>query len=172
MFDIGHHVQYEVRSIMRADSYERLSLIGLSATIATTGIHHVFRLGPQLIVPFFVVLALAVVLMWLHWQTGRRGFFAGYSVIAGLVVLWFGVLDGLFDHVLKGLGLENITFLPGSDADVIATAFQLWSQEATTMFYESTGVLTAVLCLPTIVFTSLALAKLYAREPSGQAALK
>ena len=36
-------------------------------------------------------------------------------------------------------GLDNITFLAGSEADVVLTAMSLWSQEATTPFYEGTG---------------------------------
>ena len=71
----------------------------------------------------------------------------GYGVFAALVVFWFGFRDGFSIHVAKAAGLDDVTFLPGSDAEVVATAMQLWSQEASTGFYEGTGILSAVLAL-------------------------
>jgi hypothetical protein len=52
------------------------------------------------------------------------------------------------------VGLENVTFLPGSEANVIATAYALWSQEASTVFYESTGLLSAILAFATLITTA------------------
>lgn len=136
---------------------EDLSLLSLVGAIGATGVHHVFRLGPMLIVPSVIALLLPIALMLLWRRTGRGALLAAYAVFAGLIVLWFGVLDGFLDHAVKAVGLDNLTFLPGSDAPVVATYYSLGSQEATSFVYEATGVLTAVLCLPVVVLTTLLL---------------
>ncbi|HXD11276.1 MAG TPA: hypothetical protein VN653_14515, partial [Anaerolineales bacterium] len=67
-----------------------------------------------------------------------------YSLFSTLMFLWFGVIDGFLDHVFKAIGLQNTTFLPGGEAEVVQTALALWSPAAGNIFYESTGVLTFV----------------------------
>lgn len=136
---------------------EDLSLFSLLGTIAATGVHHVFRMGPMLIIPSLIALLLPIALLMLWRRSGRGALLVAYAVFAALIVFWFGVLDGFLDHAIKAMGLENLTFLPGSDAPVVATYYALWSQEATTFFYEATGVLTAALCLPVLAFTTLML---------------
>ena len=145
-----------------------LSLASLLLTILATGVHHVFRLGPGLILPAIVAAVLAAALYGLYQRTARRGFLAAYAAFAGLIVLWFGFLDGFLDHVVKATGLDNLTFLPGSDAQIIATVYSLWSQEATTAFYEGTGMLSAALALPTLVFTALYLAEALGPKATGR----
>ena len=130
------------------------SLSALIATIAVTGVHHVFRLGPLLIVPVSIGFVLPVVLWIQYRRTASRGLFAAYAVYSALIVFWFGFLDGFLDHAMKAMGLEKTTFHPGSEASVIATAFTLWSQDATTAFYEGTGLLSAVLALVTLITTA------------------
>lgn len=147
---------------------ENLSLFSLLDTIAATGVHHVLRLGPMLIMPSVIALLLPIALMLLWRRTGRGTLLVGYAVFAAMIVLWFGVLDGFLDHVLKGVGLDNLTFLPGSEAPLVATYYALWSQDATTFAYEATGALTAVLCLPVVVFTTLLL--LRRADPRSRAA--
>ena len=51
--------------------------------------------------------------------------------------------------------LDNVTFLPGSEAEIVATAMQLWSQEASSALYEGTGILSAILALVTAVSTGV-----------------
>ncbi len=132
-----------------------LSLASLLATLAVTGVHHVFRLGPELIAPVAVGIIIPIVLLAVYRRTARRAVLAAYAVYAGLIVFWFGFLDGFLDHAVKAAGLDNITFLPGSDAEIVATVFSLWSQTATTAFYEWTGVASAALALATLVSTSV-----------------
>lgn len=128
-------------------------MLTLSATLAMTGVHHVFRLGLELMLPVLIGTALPWVLLALYDRFRGRWLAYVYGIYAALAVFWFGFLDGFLDHVLKAVGLENTTFLPGSDAEVVATVFALWSQEATTIFYEGTGVLSAVLAVPAAVAT-------------------
>lgn len=137
-------------------SAQRLALVSITtlvATLVTTGIHHIFRLGPGLIVATLIGIGLAIVLWVLYSRTRKAGFLAGYGAFTALVVFWFGFLDGFLDHVVKAAGLDNITFLPGGDAEVVTTALELWSQEASTAFYEGTGILSAMLALLTAVAT-------------------
>lgn len=130
-----------------------ISIATLTATLVTTGIHHIFRLGAELIVPTLIAMALGIVLWALYSRTRRFALLSAYGLFTALVVFWFGFLDGFLDHVVKAAGFDNITFLPGSEAEVVATAMQLWSQQATTAFYEVTGILSAIMALLTAVTT-------------------
>ena len=130
-----------------------MSLIALVATLLATGVHHVFRLGPGLILPTIIGVAVPVVLWALYARTGKSALLWAYAAYAALAVFWFGFLDGFLDHVAKAAGVENITFLPGSEEEIVATAMQLWSQSASTAFYEWTGILSAVLALLTVIAT-------------------
>jgi hypothetical protein len=131
------------------------SLAALVATLVATGIHHVFRLGPGLILPVAIGVAIPVVLWVLHARSGKPALLWVYGAYAALVVFWFGFLDGFLDHVAKAAGLDNITFLPGSEEAVVGTALHLWSQTASTAFYEGTGILSAVLALATVISTGM-----------------
>lgn len=53
----------------------------------------------------------------------------------------------------RSLGLANVTFLPGSDAEFVVTTFTLWSPQATWWFYKGTGALTFLLAVPALVAT-------------------
>lgn len=138
---------------MAASRIALVSIVSLIATLAATGVHHIFRLGIGLAVPTLIAVALALVLWALYSKTRRFALLAAYGAFAALVVFWFGFLDGFLDHVVKAAGLDNITFLPGGEAEVVATAMQLWSQQASTAFYEGTGILSAILALVTAVST-------------------
>lgn len=142
------------------------SLAALIATLAATGIHHIFRLGTELILPTAIGITVAVALWALYQRTGKLALLWLYGAYAALVVFWFGFLDGFLDHVAKAAGLDNITFLEGSDTEIVATKMQLWSQAATTAFYEGTGVLSALLALLTVIFTTL---YLYRELPARRA---
>jgi hypothetical protein len=131
------------------------SLVTLVTTLIATGIHHIFRLGPALILPTAIGMAVPFVLWVLYARTGKPALLWAYAAYAALVVFWFGFLDGFLDHVAKAAGMDNITFLPGSEEEVVATTIQLWSPSATTAFYEGTGILSAALALLTVVTTGL-----------------
>jgi len=142
------------------------SVVTLTATLVATGVHHIFRLGVGLIVPTLIAVTLAIALWALYSKTRNLAVLGAYGIFAALVVFWFGFLDGFLDHVAKAAGLDNITFLPGSEAEVVATAMQLWSQEASTAFYEGTGILSAALALLTTIATG---ALVYGELPGGKA---
>lgn len=139
---------------MSASRLALLSIVTLTATLLATGIHHVFRLGVGLLVPTLIGLVLAMALWVLYSKSRPSSLLIAYGVFTALVVFWFGFLDGFLDHVAKAAGLDNITFLPGGEAEVVATVMQLWSQEASTAFYEGTGILSAILALVAAISTA------------------
>ncbi|WP_436498947.1 hypothetical protein [Actinokineospora sp. HUAS TT18] len=122
----------------------RNSAIAVSVTGVVTTVHHVFRLGWDLVFPGAVLIVGPLALLF-WWNSTKSRVAAGlFGVFAAMVALWFGFVDGFLDHVLKSLGLDNTTILPGGDAEVVATAMHLWSPAASNVFYEGTGVLTFV----------------------------
>ena len=120
----------------------QLSLISLTAAAAVASVHHVYRLGPEVLVPAVIITVLPYLLLRHYRSSGNRLAAGSYAGLAALIFLWFGLIDGFLDHVLKALGLQHTTtLLPGGDATVVPTAFSLWSPEAGNLFYEATGVL-------------------------------
>jgi hypothetical protein len=124
--------------------YAHLSLISITLTATITSIHHIYRLGLGLLVPTIIVTLLPYVLMRWFTHTGNKGALWAYGLLTSLIFVWFGIIDGFLDHVMKALGLQNTTFLPGGEAKIVKTVFSLWSPEAGNLFYEWTGILTFI----------------------------
>ena len=155
MFGTGRLSNKNGGSPMTNSRIALISIVSLVATLVATGVHHIFRLGIGLTVPTLIAVALAIALWALYRKSRKLALLAAYGVFTALVVFWFGFLDGFLDHAVKAAGFDNITFLPGGEAEVVATAMQLWSKEASTAFYEGTGILSAILALVTAVSSSL-----------------
>jgi hypothetical protein len=130
------------------------SLVAVVAMTVVTSIHHIYRLGLEVLVPALVLIALPVLL--LRWQrrSGKRVALWAYAGLSLSIFSWFAFLDGFLDHVIKALGLQNTTFLPGGDAETVPTVFHLWSTQAGDLFYEGTGILTFALGLVAMGFTA------------------
>jgi hypothetical protein len=126
------------------NKYARLSLISITLTATITSIHHIYRLGLGLLVPAIIVTLLPYILIRWFMHTGNKGALWAYGLLTSLIVVWFGIIDGFLDHVMKALGFQNTTFLPGGEAKVVKTVFSLWSPEAGNFFYEWTGILTFI----------------------------
>ena len=120
---------------------DRLSLISLTATAAVASVHHVYRLGLGILLPAVIITVLPYLLMRRYRSSGSRVALWSFAGLTVLVALWFGFVDGFLDHVMKALGLQHTTLLPGGEAPVVPTAFSLWSPEAGDLFYEGTGIL-------------------------------
>jgi hypothetical protein len=120
---------------------DRLPLISLTTAAAVAAVHHVYRLGPEVLIPALIITALPSVLLRHYRTSGSRLALWSYAGLTSLIFLWFGIIDGLLDHVLKALGLQHTTLLPGGEATVVRTALSLWSPGAGNLFYEGTGVL-------------------------------
>ncbi len=122
----------------------RLSWIAITAMMVITSLHHIFRLGYGLVIPAILLTVLPYALIRWYAGTKNRLLLYIYSLYSALMFLWFGFIDGFMDHVLKALGLNNATFLPGGEAEVVKTALSLWSPTASNLFYEGTGVLSFI----------------------------
>lgn len=122
------------------------------ATIAVA-VHHVFRLGPELIPPGLVLVVLPIAMLIVIRRRGSVGLSIAFAALVSLIFVWFGVVDGVLDHVLKALGLENHTILPGGEADMVMTYFSLGNPASSATFYEGTGIVEAVSSVVMIGFT-------------------
>jgi len=122
-------------------TYATLSFISITLTAIVTAVHHIYRLGLDVLLPAAIIILLPYVLMRWFQQSGNKGSLWAYGSLNALIVVWFGLIDGFLDHVLKALGFHNLTFLPGGEAEVVPTAFSLWSPAAGTVFYEGSGIL-------------------------------
>jgi len=122
----------------------RLSWVWITVMLALTSIHHIFRLGYGLLIPALILTLLPYALLRWYAATRNTAVMKTYSLYSALMFVWFGLIDGFLDHVLKVLGLGNLTFLPGGEAEVVQTALSLWSPAAGQVFYEGTGVLTFI----------------------------
>jgi len=127
------------------NKYARLSLISITWMMFLTSIHHIFRLGYGLLIPTLILTALPYLLMRWYGSSKNTTILKSYSLFSTLMFIWFGFIDGFMDHVLKVIGLQNTTFLPGGEAEVVQTALSLWSPAAGNIFYEGTGVLTFII---------------------------
>src|SRR5262245_42969048 len=134
----------EIMKHLNGTNYATLSLISITLTSIITAIHHIYRLGLDLLLPAAIIVLLPYVLMRWFKQTGNKAALWAYGLLTSLIVVWFGIIDGFLDHVMKALGLQNTTFLPGGEAEVVKTVFSLWSPEAGYVFYEGTGILTFI----------------------------
>ena len=148
-----------------------LSLVSLLLVIVTTAVHHIFRLGPELVPVSIVMLGVPVVILALYEKTKHHALLIAYGIYSALVIFLFGIIDGFIDHVLKALGLQNTTFLPGSEAEIVATVYSLWSPGATYTFYEGSGVLTFLLSIAATIYTAMFLNE-GLRSPRPQGLLK
>ena len=108
-------------------SSARLALISLTATAAVASVHHVYRVGPEVLIPAVIITVLPYLLLRRYRSSGSRLALASYAGLAGLIFIWFGFIDGFLDHVLKALGLQHPTLLPGGEATVVPTVYSLWS---------------------------------------------
>jgi hypothetical protein len=129
---------------LHGTDFATLSLVSITLTSIITDIHHIYRLGFAVLLPAALIVVLPYVLMRWYKHTGKKAALWAYGSLTSVIVVWFGVIDGFLDHVLKALGLQNTTFLPGGDAEVVKTVFSLWSPEAGNIFYEGSGILTFI----------------------------
>ena len=134
----------EIMKHLAGTNYATLSLISITLTSMITAVHHVYRLGLDLLIPAAIIVLLPYVLMRWFKHTGNRVALWAYGLLTSMIVIWFGVIDGFLDHVMKALGFQNTTFLPGGEAEVVKTVLSLWSPEAGYVFYEGTGILTFI----------------------------
>ena len=129
-----------------------LSWIWITTMMVVTSVHHIFRLGYGLVPLTIVLTVLPYALMRWYALSKNTAVMKTYSAYSALMFLWFGFIDGFMDHVIKALGLQNTTFLPGGEAEVVQTVLSLWSPQAGNIFYEWTGILSAIAGFITVFY--------------------
>ena len=125
-----------------ARTYATLSLVSLTATAVVIGVHHVYREGWLLLLPFAILAALPYLLMrWFRASGSRPGLWA-YAALSTVIIVGFSFVDGFLDHVLNAfLGLYATA--TGQEADHLERAFRVLppTHLVGDFFYEATGIL-------------------------------
>ena len=120
------------------------SLVSVTLTATITSIHHIYRLGFDMLIPAIIITIVPYLLMQAFKRWGNRLVLLTYSLFTTFIFLMFGIVDGFMDHVVKALGLQHTTFLAGGQEQIVKTVLSLWSPEAGNIFYEGTGILTFI----------------------------
>lgn len=88
------------------DTYASLSLMSTVLTGALTSIHHAYEIGSYaVILAFLFVFSPALLMRWFR-NTGNRGSLLGYGLLTTWLVVGLGVVDGLWNHIIRPLGLQ------------------------------------------------------------------
>ncbi len=124
----------------------RLSLISLTITGILTSIHHLYRFEWDVFIPAMLVIFLPIVFM--HWflQSGKRVALWLYGVFSALIIIWFGIIDGGFDHTLRAIN-EYVLVPLGISSLSVDLRLLPPSALSGEFFYELTGILSFVASL-------------------------
>jgi hypothetical protein len=132
------------------------SVISIVLTSSLTSFHHVFRLGlgslPLWMPLIFIPIGLAK--LYQRSRFTNKWVLGAYGLFNYLIIIWFGFVDGLFDHTFRVLGLPNITWLPGGDVEFVETAFKIGSAETSHWFFQVTGSFAFFASLFALYFTT------------------
>jgi hypothetical protein len=138
----------------KVHNYAIKSLLSISIAAIFTTVHHVYRLGLGVLPIFLVISLLPIGFLWLFRRHENKVFLLAYALTNALIFFALGFFDGFLDHVFKLLGFQPVTFLAGSDAEIVETVFHLWSEQAGYWFYELTGVIVAISSFIALVYTA------------------
>lgn len=132
------------------------SVITVALTSILTSLHHIFRLGLGSIPMWIPVIMLPIGLATLYKrsQFKNKWLLGAYGLVSYVIIFWFGIVDGLFDHTFRVLGLDNITWLPGGDVEIIQTAFQIGSAETSHWIFQITGAFVFIVSLFALFYTT------------------
>src|SRR5688572_30262798 len=100
------------------------SWASLTATAVVVGVHHVYREGWQLLVPFAILAALPYPLLRWFRATGSRASLWAYGLLSAVTIGGFGFVDGFLDHVTNAL-VGLYTAASGQEADRVERAFRV-----------------------------------------------
>ena len=127
------------------EKYATLSLVSTVLTGIFTSIHHSYEIAYKAIVlALFVVVLPVLTMQWLK-RTGSRVALWVYGLLTAWLVLAFGMIDGLWNHTINGLGsyVNNAVLsihgsMPSGGEEVVANAL------AGNLIYQAAGVLTFI----------------------------
>jgi hypothetical protein len=113
------------------------SLVGIEALSLLTSIHHLDQLGIAFLPMAVLLVGLPPLLMWWFLSQRSRAARWSYATVVTLIILAFGLQDGLWNHTVK----MTVFFLRGADrAEMAGLPFP----PVGSVFHEVTGVLTFV----------------------------
>jgi hypothetical protein len=132
------------------------SVLSVVLTSILTTIHHVFRLGLGSLPMWMpiIMLPIGLAVLFKRSKFKNRWLLAAYGLVSYAIIGWFGIMDGLFDHTFRVLGLNNITWLPGGDVEFVKTAFLIGSVETSHWIFQITGSFAFIASLFALFFTS------------------
>lgn len=119
-----------------------LSAVSLTATAVVVGVHHVYREGWILLLPFAVLAVLPYLLVRWFRASGSQPSLWAYALLSAVVIGGFSFVDGFLDHVLNAvIGLYATA--TGQEADHVERAFRVLPPTPLIgdLFYEATGIL-------------------------------
>jgi hypothetical protein len=128
------------------NTYALRSLLSIEMLSVLTSIHHLDELGIVFLVPSVLAVGLPLIFIWWFLKKGSNVARWAYSTFAALLILGFGLYDGLWNHTIKVI----VFFLRGADRVRMAG---LPFPPVGSVFHEVTGVLTFVAALIGAYFT-------------------
>lgn len=119
-----------------------LSVVTLTAAAVVIGVHHVYREGWVLLLPFTVLAVLPYLLMRWFRASGSRPSLWLYALVSTVIIGGFSFVDGFLDHVLNAL-LGVYATATGQEVDHLERAFRVLppTQLIGDFLYEATGIL-------------------------------
>jgi hypothetical protein len=123
-----------------ADKFTTLSLVSTVSTGILTSVHHVYDIGFGGIILALVVVALPMLSMRQFRQRGSKVALWVYRLLTAWLVFGFGLVDGLWNHIIRPLGfqLQALLSFHGGGTKAVEKAVE-WN-----FIYEGTGILTFV----------------------------
>jgi hypothetical protein len=118
-------------------TYALRSLLAIEALSLLTSIHHLDELGISFLPTAVLLVGLPPILMWWFLKQRSRAARLSYGALVALIILVFGLGDGLWNHTVK----MTVFFLRGADrANMAGLPFP----PVGSVFHEVTGVLAFV----------------------------
>jgi hypothetical protein len=122
------------------NKYESLSLMSTILTATFSSIHHAYEIGFHAII--LVVLFIVAPILLIRWirNTDNKGALLIYGLLNAWLVVGLGLVDGLWNHILKPLSsqLQAFTAFHGGDTKTVENIAE------GSFMYQATGVLTFI----------------------------
>jgi hypothetical protein len=142
-------------------TYALRSLVGIEALALLTSIHHLDELGRSFLVPSVLVVGVPLLLMWWFRKRRSRAARSSYATVVALIILGFGLQDGLWNHTVKLI----VFYLRGADrANMAGLPFP----PVGSVFHEVTGVLAFVAAIFAAYFGYQFISKTRKLPPAAQ----
>lgn len=109
------------------------SLLGIEALALLTSIHHLDELGMSFLVAATLAVSLPIISIWWFLRTLSQVARWTYSILVALMILGFGLGDGLWNHAIKMIAF---LLVGASRAEMVGLPFP----PVGSAFHEITGV--------------------------------